>query len=189
MATMTEFGIPFPLVFVAALTFLSYQTGLSRPVLSLLLALLAGRIFGGSSIYRLSRVSGNWFINWIEKRSPSLKSKLLSLPEKLAHHTPLAVCLARLTPGLATAVSIASGICKINYPNYLEGVSAASLIADGSVIAVALLARSGTRVLGLNPAPWEMVVIMVAILAAGWGIIFIIRRLKSKGRHNRGVGR
>ncbi len=94
------------------------------------------------------------------------------LNTRLSSRAPLAVVIARLTPGLLTPSSVAVGRIGIRYYYFALGVILASIIADGALIVLGLVTRHGVRFLGLAPSAWQvaeaLVVAVVLILVVRW---------------------
>lgn len=166
VAALTEVGVPFPFVIDGVLFITSYESGLwSAQVLRVILALLLGREVGSAVIYWLCRFLSNTFITWLGKRFPTLSDKLVWLNTRLSSRAPLAVAIARLTPGLLTPSSVAAGCIAMRYYYFALGIVLASIIADGALIAFGFAARHGLRYLGFTPSGWEVVgALLIAVL-------------------------
>ena len=185
MSALTEMGFPFPFIVDSVLIVTGYQNGLwSLSVARIVIALLAGRQLGAAVIYWLSRFLGNRFINWLGKRFPKLLSGMVWLNTKLSRRAPLAVAIARLTPGLLTSSSVAAGCIRMRYYHFVLGIVLASVIADGSLITFGLATGYGLKVFGFNPAPWMLVVVAVVIIALIWLVRWLwLRRRAHRKSH------
>ena len=172
VAALTEVGVPFPFVIDGVLFVTSYQNGLvSDQLLRVILALVLGREVGAAIIYLLSRFLGNAFINWLGKRFPKLCDRMIWLNTWLGSRAPLAVAIARLTPGLLTPSSVAAGCIGIRYYYFALGVILASIIADGALIVFGFVTMHGLRFLGLAPSAWQVVGVLVAAVV----LILVVR--------------
>jgi len=181
VAMLTEIGMPFPFIIDGALLIASYENGLfSFHVLFIISALTLGREVGATVIFWLSRFVGDKFINWLAKRFPKLKlkEKMAWLNTKLRKRAPLAVAVARLTPGLLTPSSVAAGCSGIRYYQLVLGIILASVIADGALVIIGVITKYGFKILGFTPATWEVVVALAFVIFLVW----FIRWLWSKHR-------
>jgi membrane protein DedA with SNARE-associated domain len=181
VAALTEIGVPFPFIIDGALFITSFESGLfSFQVLFVILALLLGREIGATVIFWLGRFVGDAFINWLAKRFPKfrLKEKMFWLNNKLRRRAPLAVAIARLTPGLLTASSVAAGYCGIRYYQFVLGIILASAVADGVLVLIGFATKYGLNILGFTPSTWEVVGVLVAVIILVW----LIRWLWSRSR-------
>jgi membrane protein DedA with SNARE-associated domain len=177
ISALTEIGVPFPFILDTLLIFTGYKTGLiSAEVGLIMLSLLLGRVVGASAIYWLTRIIGLVFIRWISKRFPYIQKRMDWLTAKLGKRAPIAVAVARLTPGLLTPSTVAAGVVCINFGHLLLGISISSVIADGVLLVVGFITGKGLEQLGLIPSVW-MIIVGLVLLA---GIIFIIGRFVSR---------
>jgi membrane protein DedA with SNARE-associated domain len=171
ISALTEIGVPFPFIIDGALFITSFESGLfSFQVLFVILALTLGREVGGSIIFWLSRFVGDAFIKWLARRFPKLKilGKTDWLNAKIKRKAPLAVAVARLTPGLLTASSVASGYCGMRYYQFVIGIILASAIADGALVIIAFATKYGLNFLGFTPSTWEVVIVLTAAILLVW---------------------
>jgi membrane protein DedA with SNARE-associated domain len=171
VSALTEVGLPFPFVIDGALFITSYENGLfSFRVLFVILALVLGRVAGASVIFWLSRLVGESFINWLGKRLPKLKlsERMVWLNTKLRKRAPLAVAIARLTPGLLLPASIAAGYCGMRYYQFIVGILLASIIADGALVIIGFATKYGFNILGFTPATWMVVVVLAFVILLIW---------------------
>jgi membrane protein DedA with SNARE-associated domain len=181
VAALTEVGIPSLFVIDTVLLFVGYQLGfLSLEVWLVMLALFVGRLAGSSVIYWLARVLGQPFLPWLEKRAPHICKQLNAVAGRLSQRAPVAVATARLTPGLLTGASVGAGLVRIKYSLFALGIALSSLIADGALLLVGFLTRRGTSLFGIQPTPLEIAIGALVTLYLGWGIYFLLRRLRTK---------
>lgn len=206
MVSLTEVGVPFPLVLDTTLFLLGYQLGqLWWQAIAAVLVLLLGRESGSTIVYWLSHALGNPVINWSGKRFPSLRRNLERLTKKLGIRASLAVVLsrltaqaplaasissfggrvsftvaiARLTPGLLTATSIASGTIGLRYGYFALGIALASIFVDAAIIALGAIMGYGLLHLGFAPSPWLIIVGLVVNIALIWSVQRLLWRRNS----------
>jgi membrane protein DedA with SNARE-associated domain len=184
ISALTEMGFPFPFIVDSVLIVAGYQNGLwSLPVAKIVISLMLGRQVGAAVIYWLSHFLGNRFINWVGKRFPKLLSGMAWLNTKLSKRAPLAVAIARLTPGLLTSSSIAAGCIRMRYYHFVLGIVLASVIADASLLTFGFATGYGLKIFGFSPAPWMLVIVVVGVI----GLIWLARWLwlRYRARHLR----
>jgi membrane protein DedA with SNARE-associated domain len=185
MSALTEMGIPFPFVVDSVLVVAGYQNGLwSLPVGKIVLFLILGRLIGAAVIYWLSRYLGVRFINWVVKRFPKLLTGMTWLNTKLSRRAPLAIAIARLTPGILTSSSIAAGCIRMSFPQFMLGIILASIIADASLLLLGFSTGYGLKWFGFTPAPWMLVVIAVAVIALIWLLRWLWQRWRNLKSRN-----
>lgn len=175
---LTEIGIPFPFILDTILIITGIQKGiLSVKVGLIMLSLLGGRVAGASIIYWLTRLIGKVFINWIGRRFPFLQRRLDWLTAKLHRRAPIAVAIARLTPGLLTPSTVASGVICLRYSYLLLGIAISSVIADGALLILGFTTGRGLEQFGLKLHWWLIVIIVIVVIGIGW---FVGRLLSRK---------
>ncbi len=208
VASLGEFGIPFPLVLDSILFYLGFHLGgLWLTAIIVILVLLLGRVLGATGVYWISRSLGHSIIKWLGNRFPSLPHKLNNLAQmpgiktvlsltvsRLAIRTPLAasatylgwgtpltVALARLTPGLLTATSVASGASGFRYKYFAGGIGIASILSDVASISLGAITGYGLREFIPNPSSWLMVIGIIVDIAVIIAIQhFVSRRTARK---------
>jgi membrane protein DedA with SNARE-associated domain len=166
---LTEVGIPFPFIVDSILII----TGIQKDILSMkvgmiMLSLLAGRLVGASIIYWLTRLVGKVFINWVGRRFPFLQRRLDWLTAKLSRRAPIAVAIARLTPGLLTPSTVAAGVIRLRYSYLLLGIAISSVIADISLLLLGFTTGKGLEQFGLKQNVWLIIIIVIVIIGIGW---------------------
>jgi membrane protein DedA with SNARE-associated domain len=178
ISALTEIGIPFPFILDTLLILAGYQTGIMQIGL-IMLSLMLGREVGATAIYWLARVVGKVFVNWISKRFPVVRTRMQWLEVKLRHRAPLAVAIARLTPGLLTPSTVAAGVMCLRYWYLVLGIAISSVIADAVLLIVGFGFGQGIKKIGLPV--WTIAVAIAIVISAGWGIqILISRRNRNK---------
>ncbi len=200
---LTEAGIPFPLLVDTVLFLLGYQLGqFWIQALSTVLALFLGRQSGSALVYWSSHLLGRPVVVWFMKHFPWLRAvgvRLVRLPgirtylavavSRVGGQAPLAVSLsragarssftlavARLTPGLLTATSLASGAIRLDYRYFALGVGVASIVEEMLTLALGFLMGYGLLRLGLTPSPWLILVGLVVDIAIIWAVPRLIWR-------------
>ncbi len=174
ISALTEIGIPFPFILDTILIFAGYQTGLLQIGL-IMLSLLLGREVGAAIIYWLTLAIGIVFVNWVGKRFPFLQRRMDWLTAKLSHRAPIAVAVARLTPGLLTPSTVAAGVIRLRYWYLVLGIAISSVIADGFLLVLGFGTGHGLERLGFRHL-WFVIVILVIVIGAGWAIRRYISR-------------
>ena len=206
VAALTEVGFPFPFLMDGVLFYTGYiTTHVLVRIGLIMLALFTGRVIGASAIYWLARLAGNSFLGWLGRRWPKILTNLDQLKKKLglrpagavaavrvavrvvafdvlrmALRVPGTVALARLTPGLLTGVSVASGAIAMPYWQFVLGILFASLVADGALILSGVVAGLGVQFLGITPSPWVFAIGLIVVVA----LMVLIPRfvLRRRGR-------
>jgi membrane protein DedA with SNARE-associated domain len=171
ISALTEVGIPFPFILDTILIFTGYQKGLlSQETAYIMLSLMAGRILGASVIYWLTRFIGRAFIKWISRRFPFLQKRMDWLTARLSHRAPLAVAIARLTPGLLTPSTVAAGVICIRYWHLILGIAISSVVADGVLLVIGFVTGRSLDQLGIKPSVWLVIIGLVIIVGIIWAI-------------------
>lgn len=177
ISTLTEIGVPFPFILDTILIFTGYQSGLlSLETILIMLSLMAGRAVGASAIYWLTRWIGRAFIKWVSKRFPFLQKRMEWLTNKLSRRAPIAVAIARLTPGLLTPSTVAAGVIRVRYWHLILGIAISSVVADGVLLIIGFVTGRSLDELGVKPAIWMFIVGLVIL----FGIIWVVNKYISK---------
>jgi len=186
LAALVEFGIPDFFLIDATLLYASYQLDILSPqVLFIILSLLAGRLFGASIVFVLSRYFGERFNLWFKKRFPAQSKRLLSVEGTLDKYTIAGIVFLRLGPGLITAASILAGAACVTSSRFLLGILISSLVADGSRLVVSFLTKHGFAFFGITPSPWEVALAMLLLLALVLGVFYLANRWHSRRQKRR----
>ncbi len=143
---------------------------------------MLGREVGAAVIFWLSRFVGDAFINWLGKRFPKLKlsERMFWLNTKLRRQAPLAVAIARLTPGLLFPSSVAAGYCGVRYYQFVLGIVLASVVADGVLVIMGVVTKYGFSILGFTPSAWEVVGALAVVILLVWFAPWIYFRARNK---------
>ena len=150
-----DIRVPLLLTVELFLFFASYNVGpLSTEVLLIVLALLLGREVGAAVLYWVSRTLGSRLISRVEKRLPWLPKRIEWVRTRLYKRPALSIALVRLTPGLLQIPSLAAGVTRLRYSDFILGVALSSLAYDVVVILLGLGARFGLENLKTNPASY-----------------------------------
>ncbi|MBN1191344.1 MAG: hypothetical protein JXA46_16430 [Dehalococcoidales bacterium] len=186
LAVIADIGIPIPFVLDSILVLRAYdilhdyQSASDLvPVFLIVAALFVGRQIGSGLLYLISRVMGKVFLNWLQRHIPTVGNKLDSFKCHLNAWTPLAVCTARLTPGLLQITSVCSGAIRLNYGHFAIGITLSSLIYDGLLILLGFIAANSPRSSDINFTIW-LLIAMLIIVCILWPVVFML--LSRKGR-------
>lgn len=207
VAALTELGVPFPLVLDSLLFLLGYQILDSVPKALLVMAvLMLGRLAGSSGVYWIAHFVGSPLVRLILKRFPGLTRRLDPIARKLgfrhslpvaltrmgiqtslvasttafSFQTPVAVAMARLTPGLLTATSVASGILRLRYRYFALGVAISSVFFDVLTISFGAVTGYGLRQFDITLSSWSIVVGVIVDIVVVLLIFRLIRRRMAK---------
>ncbi len=184
IAMVIELGVPVPFVQDTVLLFVGFNPDINRLLVvpSVMVTLMLGRISGASIVYWVIFWLNVRFVHWLGKRSPKLLTRAQGLGAKLGNRTPLAVALARLTPGLLTPSSIAAGLFRVNYVYFCIGIIIASVITDGAEIAIGVAIRTGFTIAGVTPSPTLFIGVLLGFTVLVWLITWLWNRFKTKKR-------
>ncbi|MGD0352741.1 MAG: VTT domain-containing protein [Dehalococcoidia bacterium] len=189
ISTVIEMAIPVPFVQDTVLFYVGYEpTGRLLHLAPLvMLALIAGKIFGGSIIYWVARLLSPRFVRWLGRRFPNILRRAQDLGTSMKKRSPMAVTMARLTPGLLTPSTVAAGLFQIRYLYFCLGVVISSVITDGAEIAAGLAVRTGFTFAGIAPSPALFIIALVIVMALFWlgSWLWGRRRTGSRGRTQR----
>jgi membrane protein DedA with SNARE-associated domain len=181
ITAITELGIPTFGLIDAVLIYAGYEFGLlSFRALLIILLLTLGRLLGSSAIFWPSRIYGASFINWLGRRFPSLSFAMQKVSSRLGRRQALAVVIVRFTPGLLIAGSVASGMLRTKYRNFMIGVAIHAVIADIVLILIGQLGRYGISVAGINPQPWQVVAAAIVLVLGGTLAVFFFQRRSAR---------
>ena len=137
-------------------------------------------------IYWPSRVVGESFINRLERRFPSIRTKIAQVLGRLNRRPALAVTIVRFTPGLLTAGTVGAGMLKIKYRDFLLGVVIHSVIADVFLILIGFLGKYGVTLAGIHLTRWQVITAaIILVVAVSAGLFFYQRWQSKKKRENR----
>jgi membrane protein DedA with SNARE-associated domain len=204
IAYLTEFGIPFPLMVDSVLFLLGYQIELVwLKAIIVILILLVAREAGAAVVYWFFHFVGNPVVKWLKRRFPGLSGFWLKLTDKfgvrntltlivsrlgsgapmaasgLGFRAPVTIALSRLTPGLLSLTSIASGTLRFRYRYFASGIGISSLFSDCTVIILGIITGYGLRELVSSPPPWLLVTGIIVNLGVVLTVqYFIWRRVK-----------
>ena len=180
IAASCDVGIPFPFVLDTIVFFTTYKMGaLSWPVLLVLMMLLGGSFLGTSILYWVSRLLGTRFVDWVGKRSKFLRRNLDRFQNRLGRWTIPVIVAARLTPGLMQVSSVAAGTVHVRYHKMVLAIVLSFIVYDGTLIVLGTLARLGLKDVGPEYSFW-IVLGFVAIMAVVFLAIHLIRRRSNR---------
>ncbi len=166
VAAVVEVGVPMPFIQESALLSIGFEpTGrLLYMAPLIMITLIAGRILGGSALFWLVRKFEGRFTRWLSRKFPKIMVKARDLGARLGKKSQLAVAAARLTPGLLTATTVASGLFDVKYRHFCLGIIFSSLITDGGEIAFGLAVNHGFTIAGVTPTPTHFMIVFVILM-------------------------
>ncbi len=184
IAVLSEMSVPFPFVIDTTVLFVGYHSGFfSVQMLILLLVLYTGGVLGSGLVYLLARILGKRFIILLAKRRNGLQGLINRMADKLSRtKVPITVAMARLTPGLLTPVSIASGCIALPFQKFVAGLGIATFITDAILITIGIITRDA-GVSHLSGSKLMLVSLSITIaLSLAWALgLLIHRRLRRTG--------
>jgi membrane protein DedA with SNARE-associated domain len=190
LAIVADIGIPIPFVLDTILILRAYDL-FSRnssdllPLLWMVVALFVGRQIGSAILYFLARLMGKVFLSWLQRHFPSIGNRLDSFKYRLNAWAPLAICTARLTPGLLQITSVCAGAIRLKYIQLITGITASSLIYDGLLILLGFIAAKGPRSSDINFTIW-LLIAMLIIVCILWPLIFVMLNRKTRNSEKTG---
>ena len=178
--TVTEFGVPVPLVLQSVRFYLGYKIGQgSLSVLFFILLFIAGRQLGSGIIYWVARLSSATIVRWFPKRFYHMLKEVDKLRAKLRSKTFLAVgsvIIGRFTPGLLLPTSIASGGIGLPYGYFVLGVFISSFIFDTTFITLAALFGREVKYHGFTGSSWLILACFIGLACSLWIIRWLRKR-------------
>jgi len=181
VAALMEVGFPFPFVLSSALLIGGFEAGLiSEQVLLLMGSLFLGRLIGASFLFWASRLMGGVLMGWLEKRKSTLPEKIARFASHLKHRVPIAITLARFTPGLLTVSSLTAGFIRVRYWPFAIGIVISSLSSDLVILLLGFLTFHGLKLMGITPTVWQLVIGLLIVTTLGWGVVYLVRRYRNR---------
>ena len=178
--TMTEFGVPFPLVLQGVRFYIGYEIGQgSTGVLLLIPIFIIGRQLGAAIMYWFSRLSSTAVISWYPKRFRRMQQETEKMKEKLHAKTTLAVgavILSRFTPGLLVPTSLASGGIGLRYGYFALGVLISSIIFDATFITLGAIFGKEVKHEGLSIISWLILACFISLTCLLWAVHWLRKR-------------
>jgi len=163
--------------------------------------LLGGRLAGSSFAYAVAHLGGGYVLRHFGGRFPRLRRMLswvsgrTGLREALGVsmgrltaatstglvatgtvRAPLVVALARLTPGLLTATSLASGVLGLPYRYFVLGIGLASIGGDLALLGLGLTVERTLNLFGVAVPPWLIAVGFTCAVVLGLVIRHFVRQ-------------
>ena len=206
IAFLTEFGIPFPLVLDTVLFLVGFQAAnLGFQPAAIVLVLLLGRVSGSALLYWVSHAAGGRVLSSLEYRFPRLGGRIESLQKKkgmpvflsvmlsqlmtrdtsagpltlVGMRASSTVALARITPGLLTLTTVASGMTGLSYKYFALGIATTSVLVDGAEITLGVIMGYGIIYSALTSSPWLIVIGALTNLFLLWMLPRLIWRRPS----------
>jgi len=182
---LADIGFPAPFVDDMALLVTSYGVFSKpnpnlTPVVLIVAALFVGRQIGSGILYLISRVVGGAFLKWVKRHIPSIGNKLDAFKSRLGRKAVLVITTGRLTPGLLQVTSVVSGACHLNYYQFALGIAISSIIYDGALVILGLIAAHSPLSRDPNLTLW-LLITMIVIVSILWPLIFVlVQRSKKK---------
>jgi membrane protein DedA with SNARE-associated domain len=105
-------------------------------------------------------------------------TKITQVVGRLSRRHALAIVVVRFTPGLLTPGSVAAGMLKINYKDFLMGVAIHAVIGDVVLILAGYLGKYGVTLAGINPKQWQVITASIALVPGVSAGLFFYRWLK-----------
>ena len=178
--TMTEFGVPFPLVLQSVRFYIGYEIGQgSMEVLLLVPVFIIGRQFGAAIMYWFARLSSTAVISWYPKRFHRMQQETEKVKDKLHAKGTLAVgavILSRFTPGLQVPTSLASGGIGLRYDYFALGVLISSIIFDTTFITLGAIFGREIRQSGLSIVSWLILACFISLTCSLWAVQWLRKR-------------
>lgn len=176
VAILMEIGFPFPFVLSSALLVVVVEAGVvSWQTFFLMLALFTGRMIGASLLFWSARLPGAAVIRWLEKRRSEIPAKIDRLSTRFERHVPLAITIARFTPGLLTVSSLAAGFIRVKYWPFALGLVISSLLSDLIILVLGYLTFNGLKLLGVSPEVWQLVVALMIATLLVWAVVYLVQ--------------
>jgi membrane protein DedA with SNARE-associated domain len=201
IAFLTEFGIPFPFMLDTVLFLLGYQIESAWLKTALvILILMVARQAGSSIVYWLFRSLGSPLLYWLTRRFPSVPRKFENLTARLkikatlalmvsrlgaelpvavsglGLRAPFTIALFRLTPGILSLTSIASGTLRFRYLYFVTGIGMSALFSDCTVVMLGVITGYGLRQITSSPPAWFIIIGIIVNLAVVLFIQYLIWR-------------
>jgi membrane protein DedA with SNARE-associated domain len=198
---LTEFGIPFPFMLDTVLFLTGYQIDdLWLRGILVVLILLAAREAGAGIVYWIFHSFGNPLVKWLGRRFPAIPGKLERFTARLGIKTTLAlvisrlgaeiplaasglvfrsslsIALSRLTPGLLTLTSVASGTLRFHYIYFAMGIGIESIFSDCTVIVIGIITGYGLRQLNFAPQGWLFIIGIIINIGVAFALQYFIWR-------------
>ena len=182
LGILTELGVPLFFALELFVLLSSFYLGpLSVPVLLIILMLLLGRESGATILYSISRMLGEPFLKWLQRRFKRLPARIEWVKVRSQEHTTLMVILIRLTPGLLQIPSLVAGSLRLSFSSFVLGVAASGLIYDLSLVLFGYVARVAFNNISGDLKDYFIVAFGILIVLI-WVGVFIWMRKRSGDR-------
>jgi membrane protein DedA with SNARE-associated domain len=183
VACLTEFGIPFPFMIDTVLFLLGYQiSAVWLKAMIVIFILFIAREAGANIVYWIFRSLGHPVIKWLIIKFPGVSLKFRKISGKLkiqstlalilsrlsaeaplavsglALRAPVTVALSRLTPGLLSLTSVASGTLRLRYFYFVTGTGIASLFSDCTVLIFGVFTGYVLHQVISTPPAWLLII-------------------------------
>ncbi len=149
LALLGELGLPFTCpVMEGILVFYGFLLAHGSPfagVAPFLLAALAGRFLGATTVYGVSGRVGISVLTRYGHRLKLTPERVALLKERLAYLVVPTIILARFTPGFTVLTSFLSGVSRIDPKRFLACVAGQIAIWEGAFMAAGALGAAASR--------------------------------------------
>ena len=114
-------------------------------------------------------------IRWLQKRRSEIPAKIERVGTRFERHVPLAITIARFTPGLLTVSSLAAGFIRVKYWPFALGLVISSLLSDLIILVLGYLSFHGLKLLGVSPEVWQLVVALMIATLLVWAVVYLVQ--------------
>ncbi|MFW6150967.1 MAG: DedA family protein [Chloroflexota bacterium] len=187
LAAVGELGLPATCPLLEALLIFSgfkLAQQLHAPPIPFLALLLAGRTLGALSMYSVSRHLGDPMVERFGKYLRLTRPRLDRMVTRLGSFAIPSIVLARFTPGLTIATSVACGVSRIPRRSFFPAILLHVLLWQGVFLTFGAMGGRVSRLYGLEPTGetvvW-IVAVLIALIAAGYAVIRRSRRKQRVG--------
>jgi membrane protein DedA with SNARE-associated domain len=178
--SLKEWGIPSPGVTQGALVFAGYKIASGDPYIGIVIAMatLLGFVTGSTSLYLISRSTGNFFskhLNRLFRLNPNLLERLKN---RLITAHWLAVMMARFIPTLMAPLTIVAGLVKFPLLRFYITTGLAMLVWLTFFGGIGLIwGNTATDFIAPSYLPWFSALLALGLL--GGSVFWLIRQTKT----------
>jgi membrane protein DedA with SNARE-associated domain len=180
--SLKEWGIPSPGVTQGAMVFAGYQIASGNPYIGIVIAMaiLLGFVTGSTSLYLISRSTGNFFSKHLNRLFRLNANRLEELKTKLKTGHWLAVMIARFIPAVMAPLTVVAGLVKFPLRRFYIGTGLAMLVWLSFFCGIGLI-WGNTAIDFIAPSylPWFSAVLVLGLL--GGSVFWLIHQTKPGG--------
>lgn len=180
VASVGELGLPATCPALEALLIFSgfklAQQLYVAPPLPFLASLLAGKLLGAVLMYSLSYNLGDAVIDRFGKYLRLSRSRLDHMVGKIGSFAIPSIVLARFTPGLAVATSVACGVSRIPRKTCFPAILIHVLVWQAVYLSLGALGHRFSSFHGLDPATAAVAWVAAVLAAAIVGAYMVVRK-------------